>query len=233
MFKQASSNIRESIYGVLCNSPLPGNQVNWGNGTAFMIAPGICVTAAHVLHVEGDRLKPIHKNIEVIRSPDIGKQMTRARFIAEDKDRDLALIEIINPSNSSVVTLYNSKIESGTTCGSLGFPLATINMINNQAAFSIVERFQGSHISSFQRFAFPNNVFLDMYETDAVVYGGSSGCPGFTPDGNVFGMVIGTATETANDSTANSARLSISRWVPSMDIIAFAKANGVNGLKTV
>lgn len=41
MFKEANKKIRNSIYGVLCQSQLGGNQVNLGNGTAFMIAPGI------------------------------------------------------------------------------------------------------------------------------------------------------------------------------------------------
>ena len=107
--------MRESIYGILCQSPIAVDQVNCGNGTAFMIAPGVCATAAHVLHVEGDKSKPLHKKIEVIRTPDIGTPMAEAKLIAEDIDRDLALIEIINPVNLSIVTLYPSIIERGTT----------------------------------------------------------------------------------------------------------------------
>jgi S1-C subfamily serine protease len=225
MFRDPCIKIRESIYGVLCQSPIGVDQVNCGNGTAFMIAPGVCATTAHVLHIGGDKSKTLHKQIEVIRSPDIGGPMLKAKLIAEDIERDLALIEIISPANLSAVALYNHKIDSGTSCGSLGFPLASINIVNNQISFSLVERFQGAFISAFQRFNLPNNVFLDFYETDSVVYGGSSGCPGFTVEGKVFGMVIGTAAE--DDSTNNSTRLSISRWVPSMDIIEFARSNRI------
>lgn len=228
MFRNACKTIRESIYGVLCQSPIGTDQVNFGNGTAFMIAPGICATAAHVLHLEGDRTKPLHKKIEVIRAPEIGSQMLQAKLIAEDIDRDLALIEIINPTNSSTLTLFNSKIERGTACGAVGFPLAVVGIVNNQIAFDLVERFQGAYISAFQKFQLPNNVALDFYETDSVVYGGSSGCPGFTTEEVVFGMVIGTASE--NNSNTNSSRLAISSWVPSMDIIAFAKSKGINKL---
>jgi len=226
MFRNPCTKIRESIYGVLCQSPIGADQVNYGNGTAFMIAPGVCATTAHVLHIGGDKSKTLHKQIEVIRSPDIGGQMLKAKLIAEDFDRDLALIEIISPVNLSTVALYNHKIDSGTSCGSLGFPLASINIVNNQVSFSLVERFQGAFISAFQRFNLSNNVFLDFYETDSVVYAGSSGCPGFTVEGKVFGMVIGTAAE--GESTNNSTRLSISRWVPSMDIIEFAKSNRID-----
>ena len=72
---------------------------------------------------------------------------------------------------------------------------------------------------------------LDFYEIDAVVYGGSSGCPAFTIDGRIFGMVIGTASE--GDPNKNKARIAITRLVPSMDIKAFVKANGIKGLSTV
>lgn len=230
MFRDACKTIRESIYGVLCQSPLGSGQVNFGNGTAFMIAPGICATAAHVLHVEGDRSKPVHKKIEVIRAPDIGTPMLEARLIAEDIDRDLAFIEILNPVNTASLVLYNSKIDIGTACGALGFPLASVAVINNQIGFNLVERFQGAYISAFQRSKLPNNVSLDFYETDSVVYTGSSGCPGFTTEKKIFGMVIGTASE--NNSKDNSARLSISHWVPSMDIIAFARSKGIKILLT-
>lgn len=190
-----------------------------------MIAPGICATAAHVLHQEGDRSKPLHKKIEVIRAPDIGSPMLEAKLLAENTDRDLALIEIINPVHTSPLTLLNSRIDNGTTCGSLGFPLAKITMKENQTSFNLVERFQGAYISAFQKFSMPNNNSLDFYETDSVIYGGSSGCPGFNTDGSIFGMVIGTASD--ENPKNQSQRLAISRWVPSMDIIAFLKSNGI------
>jgi hypothetical protein len=229
MFRNTCKAIRESIYGVLCQSPLGAEQVNFGNGTAFMIAPGICATAAHVLHVEGNKTKPLHQKIEVIRAPDIGKAMLQARLIAEDVDRDLALIEIINPLNSTSLTLYSSKIDVGTNCGALGFPLSSVALMNNQIAFNLVERFQGAYLSAFQRFSLPGNLSLDLYETDSVVYSGSSGCPGFTVEEKIFGMVVGTASE--SNSKDNSSRLAISHWVPSMDIIGFAKSNGIKNLK--
>lgn len=228
MFRNTCKTIRESIYGVLCQSPIGADQVILGNGTAFMIAPGICTTAAHVLHVDGDKLKPLHKKIEVIRTPDIGTQMLQAKLIAEDIERDLALIEINNPGNSTTVVLYSSKIDIGTACGALGFPLASVATVNNQIAFNLVERFQGGFISAFQKFSLHNNFSLDFYETDSVVYGGSSGCPGFTVEEKIFGMAIGTASE--DNSKNNSSRLSISRWVPSMDIIAFARSKRIKQL---
>jgi hypothetical protein len=70
-----------------------------------------------------------------------------------------------------------------------------------------------------------NQVKLDIYETDSLMYSGSSGCPGYTVDGNVFGMHVATFTESKNKSA--SARLAISLWVPSMYILEFATKNNI------
>ena len=141
------------------------------------------------------------------------------------------MISINDPNPTPVLKLCNKKIDTGTACGALGFPLASVSVINNQPAFNLVERFQGSFISAFQTFGMPGNKFLDFYETDSVVYGGSSGCPGFTVEGNIFGMVIGTASDGTKQT--NYTRLAISRWVPSMDIIAFANMHGFSNLVTI
>jgi S1-C subfamily serine protease len=229
MFSKASKNIRTSIYGVLCQSPLKNNQVNFGNGTAFMIAPGICVTAAHVLHIEGNKDKPLHSRIEVIRCPDIGKQMSVARLIAEDIHRDLAILEITNPLDDSTVILHNQSVAIGTNCGALGFPLANVTEINKAMAFNLVERFQGAYISAFQNVSYDKNPTQDFYETDSLMYGGSSGCPGFTKDEIVFGMHVATITDGA--ATNNSSRLAIALWIPSMDIIKYAASNGIRNIQ--
>lgn len=229
MFRNVNKTIRESIYGVLCTSAVENNQTVCGTGTAFMIAPGVCATAAHVLHLDGDNTKALHQRIEIIRAPDIGTPMLVATLIAEDTERDLALIKIINPSNSSVITLYKTKIDSGINTGALGFPLAQVSLINNQITYKLTERFQGAHISAYNLAAYPHanpqNITLDTYETDSLTYSGSSGCPGFTTEAKCFGMVIGSVSEKNN--TENSARLAISLWVPSMDIINFAAGNGI------
>ena len=228
MFRKTCKTVRGSIYGVLCQSPLGKDQINFGNGTAFMIAPNICATASHVLHVDGDRTKPLHQKVEVIKSTDVGSPMKQAKIIAEDLERDLALIEISDSTSSIPLNLYSTIIDSGTSCGALGFPMAEISVINGQIAFSLVERFQGSYVSAFQKFMLRKDVLLDFYEIDAVVYGGSSGCPAFTVEGKIFGMVIGTAS--TEDDTKSKVRIAITRLVPSIDIIAYAKAKGIKGL---
>ncbi len=61
------------------------------------------------------------------------------------------------------------------------------------------------------------------------MYGGSSGCPGFTKDEMVFGMHVATITDGV--ASSNSSRLAIALWIPSMDIIKYAASNGIRNIK--
>jgi S1-C subfamily serine protease len=234
MFARACATMRSRIYGLMSVSPLGPSQAIATTGTAFMIAPGVLITAAHVLHAEGDVTRSVHTLFEVISAPDIGRKMERATLIAEDSRRDTALLRLESPRSASSVTLETSKVPIGTSCGSLGFPLATVVSSSTGPSLSLAERFQGANISAFH--AHPNHVGqpLDYYETDATMYGGSSGCPGFLIGGEVFGIHIasviarGKGTEAmppVNGGTQVD-RVGISIWVAAREIAAFARANG-------
>ena len=234
MFSQACSEIRNAIYGVVGTSQVGVNMVNCTNATAFMIAPGVLATAAHFIHIENDPTKPVHETFEAIRAPDVGQKMENAQLIAEDSTRDLALLRINNPRSEVCVTLEPDEVAIGTSCGSLGFPLAQIVFTQTGKMFNLIERFQGANISAFHTQVDPSGRQLPYYETDALMYKGSSGCPGFLVNGNVFGMHVRSAIEKprraadAPDAEEQpETRLAISLWVPSMDIIAFALDNGI------
>lgn len=234
MFEQACSEIRNAVYGVLGTSQIGKNRINYTNGTAFMIAPGILATAAHLVHVEGDPGKPVHQVFEVIRAPDIGQKPELAELVSEDTVRDVALLRIRNPRSLACVTLKQEGVPIGSICGSLGFPLARVTFTQTGKGFHLVERFQGANVSAFQTQTHPSGRTLPYYETDAIMYKGSSGCPGFLVDSIVFGMhvksVIERPSKTGGSTVAKrqpETRLAISLWVPSTEIIAFAKSNGV------
>ena len=228
MFSNACVRVRESVYGIMCSSTI-GNQLVYSTGTAFMIAPSYIITAAHVVHVESDINKPSHTKFELIRAPDIGQKMEKAQLIAEDTDRDVALLKIDNTRSNTYVTLKPNLAPNGTNCGSVGFPLAFVEFGQSSYTFRLVERFQGAYISGYSMPTIPSGRQLPYYETDALMYKGSSGCPGFLVDGNVFGMHNRSATEKAGKGTMSTeTRLAISLWIPSMDIHQFAATNGVN-----
>jgi hypothetical protein len=199
-----------------------------------MIAPGVLATAAHFCHIENDPSKPVHNRFEAIRSPDIGQKMEDVTLIAEDTLRDLALLRIENPRSTLHVQLECNIVSTGTNCGSLGFPLASVIFSQTGRMFNLVERFQGANISTYQTSIAPTGRTLGFYETDSLMYGGSSGCPGFLVDGRVFGMHVASIVDQAS-AQANAAkpgqasgnRLAISIWVPSAEIRDFAIANGI------
>ena len=232
MFSKACPQIRDSIYGVLGSSQLGAKGMTGSNATAYMIAPGILSTAAHFVHVENNPSKPIHTKFEAIRAPDIGQKMEIVKLIAEDPARDIALLRINNPRSNICVSLEANIVPIGTSCGSYGFPLAEVVFAKTGKTFSLVERFQGANISAVV--PSPSSQQISYYETDSLMYKGSSGCPGFLANGNVFGMHIRVRVERPKESSSSpkqtgqaETRLAISIWVPSMDIINFAKSNGI------
>jgi S1-C subfamily serine protease len=229
MFSKACAQVRESIYGVLGSSQVGETGITATNATAFMIAPGVLTTAAHFVHVENDFSKPVHTKFEVIRAPDIGQTMETAKLIAEEPTRDIALLRIDNPRSDICVSFEANRVPVGTSCGSYGFPLAKVAFRKTGKSFGLVERFQGASIS-----AFVSGKLLSYYETDALMYRGSSGCPGFLTSGNVFGMHNKSRVEKPKEAANQlkqegqaKTRLAISIWVTSMDIINFARANGI------
>jgi hypothetical protein len=193
-------------------------------------------------HFNNDPSKPVHTKFEVIRAPDVGQQMETAELIAQDPIRDVALLRVQTPRSSSCLTLETTQIARGTFCGSLGFPLAQVVFTPAGKLFNLVERFQGAFISAFNPYTHPAGQIVNRYETDSIMYGGSSGCPGFLVDGHVVGMQSASVIEQPQARIAPkgskkakqqqrqiqaSSHLSISIWVTSMDIIAFAHENGI------
>jgi len=227
-FSEACSQVREAVYGIKAFSQIGQNQFNISTGTAFMIAPGVLVTTAHLCHIQNDPIQQRHSNFAVIRAPDIGQRMESCIFIAEDVERDIALLKIVNPRSSRCVKLTKQRIAPGTPVGSIGFPLAFIH--SDTGAFHLIERFQGAYISSFHSVTTPTGRELYLYETDALMYKGSSGCPGFLVNGEVFGMhnaSIVNQPRVSERERQQEIRLAISLWVPAEDIIKFAKDNSI------
>jgi S1-C subfamily serine protease len=243
MFQEACRKNREAIYGIKAASQISENQVTFGTGSGFAIAPGIIATVSHLVHIDNDPNK-IHTHFEVIRSPDIGQKMESATLIAEDPNHDIALLKINNPRSDKCVTLEQSKVPSGTSCGSLGFPLGEVVVTGpGQVSYNLVERFQGSFISAFVQDRTPLGKSADFYEIDSLMYHGSSGCPGFLPNSRVVGMQSQSrlgenAAEvlqrakisqgTGDKKPIVNSQLAISMWVPSMDIVKTARDNGIS-----
>jgi S1-C subfamily serine protease len=231
MFAKASKKIRESTYGFLASSIIkqdgPQVAVNASNGTAFMVAPGYLITAAHSVHQETNPQKPVHQTFECIRTPDIGQKMEKAVFIGEDAIHDIALLKIEGAKNSSAVKFREDIVPRGTSCGFLGFPLANIQFLpTGQRSFNLFERFQGAYISNYITHNAGTPQERTFYEIDTLMYSGSSGCPAFTVDGVVVGMQVASVMQKRKEDE-QAERVAISLVVPSTEILTFLKAQKI------
>ncbi len=235
MFSQASMTVREAIYGVMASSLIGPDQLNISTGTAFSVSPGILVTAAHLCHVETNPANAVHSRFEVIRAPDIGSSMINVEFVSENPELDIAILRLPDGAAIARLELLQDQAPVGTPCGSLGFPLSSVAVAQNQRLFNLVLRFQGAYISSFQALRTPSGRDISFYETDSLMYKGSSGCPGFLEDGTCFGMhnrsrverAASGGTESSPDRETTETRLAISLWVPSMTIRDFLNTQGI------
>jgi len=227
MFSKATAQIRKSLYGIMART-VQGARTIHSMGSGVMIAPSYVITNAHILHQNNDVNSPYHKDMEVIRSPDIGKNCTSASLFKEDIARDLAILKI-NGATSTICPIFlDTILPSGTNLGSLGFPLATVNVVNNALAYGLNERFQGAFISAFFNEAVGSRIF-PWYEVDRVMYGGSSGCPFFTVDGKVVGLQAKVRTDLSNGGSSQDVHnfLAISLVIPSPEILRFARSCGI------
>lgn len=211
MFQKACSQLRHSIFGVRAGIKNQG-QITYSLGSGFLIAPDIIATTAHGMR---DLATGVHHNFfEVICSADIGKHPVPAELIFQDPSTDVAFLRVINGNYNSVVTMSGEFVNKGTMIGTLGFPLSEMT----NGVWILKERFQHGFVSGF----YPHNFYghmIQFYETDNLMYSGSSGCPAFTSDGVVIGMQCG------NLNSKQGNQLSISIVATAASILDLAKAN--------
>ncbi|MFX0210683.1 MAG: hypothetical protein ACFFDT_32185 [Candidatus Hodarchaeota archaeon] len=106
-----------------------------------MIAPDTIITAAHLTHMKSDVNQPNYIEYLLIRAPNIGESFETAQLIAEDPVRDVAILRLKNPRSTNCVILEGNIVPRGTSCGSLGFPLANVRPRGGGVHYSVFERF--------------------------------------------------------------------------------------------
>jgi len=131
--------------------------------------------------------------------------------------KDIALLRITDP-RTDAVTLRTERLAVGSPCGSVGFPLSGPNA--QTGGIDVFERFQGAYVSAHRPANIDGGLTTMFYETDSLMYPGSSGCPMFDEDGMVFAMQKASFNH-------GQARTSISLSIPAEEIAAFAQSTGV------
>jgi S1-C subfamily serine protease len=223
MFRYASANIRETLYGIIGRTNL-GATTNNCMGSGIMVAPNFIVTNSHILHLDGNTVNKNHTELMVIRSPDIGQDALAAQLIKEDTFRDIALLKINSSTSRPCAILETDRVPSGTSCGSLGFPLSSVASNNGGLRYTFIERFQGAFISAYITEDVSGKP-QSWYEVDRVMYGGSSGCPFFMENGKVIGLQTRVRNSDGNPHGNNY--LAISLLIPSPEVAAFLRSCGV------
>jgi len=217
MFEKALTENREAIYAILAPSPLPPGAATPSGGTAFMIAPGLLVTAARCVPEGAEPGNLPCTELSLVRAPDIGRGTERAALVSLDRGKGLALLRIDAPRSGAFLRILGTPVPIGTPCAYSGFPRLAMGPAPRPGA-SLIEMFQGASISSSVGTASPEGELVSRYVTDAPLVGDASGCPGFLSSGEVFGML---------DCPPGDIRSAVPSWVPSMDILSFARGNGV------
>ena len=230
MFKYACSKIRDNIYALVGSSPNEPGKYDEENllslGTAFMVAPGILLTASHLVHIQSSRSNPIHQSFEVVR-PDAVRRVENATFLVEDEERDMALLQIDNPSSDKCVYLEPNQMPIGASCGLMGFPLPTEDGDN----LYFLKRFQSGCLSAYTPLTMPSGRRDKFYELDFLAYIGSTGGPVFLANGHILGMYVRSlknAGLVTNVKNPLETRQMISLCIPSMEIIEFLGEQGID-----
>lgn len=155
-----------------------GNTTQHSNekssGTGFFVSSnGYIITNNHV--VEGA------KNIKVTKVGGDGYKKYNAKVEVSDKQNDLAIIKITDPSFSTIGVLpYTFKFKAanvGEDCFVLGYPLVSTMGTDIKLTNGIIS----------SRTGFNGNV--SEYQMSAPVQPGNSGGPLFDKSGNIIGVV--------------------------------------------
>jgi len=94
-----------------------GEVADFGHGSGFAVAPNRVVTNAHVVALAMENPKDV--TVGVV--PSEGSQAYRARIVAADPARDLALIEL-EEGSLIPLALYGGPLADGSPVAALGYP---------------------------------------------------------------------------------------------------------------
>ncbi len=146
---------------------------NW-TGTAFLVAPNVFMTNAHVADgASRIRLSSLQGNLD-------------AEPIISDSTNDLALLRVATPSHLQPLAFRSSGVGLAQSITTLGYPLAGLMGSGIQVTQGVISGLFGAH----------NDIRLLQFT--APIQPGSSGSPLLDETGAVLGVVSFTFTRTQN-----------------------------------
>lgn len=183
MFSTYDENNDKEVYLKMYPISTTPTNVGTSSGTGFLLSTnGFIITNYHV--IDGAR------NISVSGLNDDNNKKYSAQVEVSDKQNDLAIIKITDPTYKPIVGIpYTFKFTTssvGEDCFVLGYPLISSMGIDIKLTNGIISSKTG----------FDGNIA--QYQISAPVQPGNSGGPLFDKNGNVIGIVQAKHTQAEN-----------------------------------
>ena len=158
-----------------------GEVSDFGHGSGFAVAPNRIVTNAHVVALAAQDPKSIVVGVV----PTEGSQAYRARVVAVDQARDLALVELAEGSIPPI-PLYVGPLEDGSPVAALGYP-GNVDLATAQSANDYITPVPATRSVGIFSNVRPINGITTLLHT-ANIARGHSGGPLLDQCGRVLGV---------------------------------------------
>jgi V8-like Glu-specific endopeptidase len=159
-----------------------GEVVGFGHGSGFAVGPNRIVTNAHVVAQAAEGVE----NVAVGVVPSEGSQAFRARVVAVDQARDLALVEVGEGARFTPIPLYTGTLDDGSQVAALGYP-GNVDLATAQSSQDYITPLPPTRSVGIFSNVRPINGITTLLHT-ANIARGNSGGPLLDPCGRVLGV---------------------------------------------
>lgn len=161
-----------------------GEVTGFGHGSGFAIAPNRVVTNAHVV-AQARQAEQEGRTVSVGIVPSQGAQASRARIIAFDPARDLALLEV-EDARIPPIPLYAGPLDDGAPIAALGYP-GNVDLATARSADDYIQPLPPTRSVGIFSNVRPINGITTLLHT-ANIARGHSGGPLLDQCGRVLGV---------------------------------------------
>lgn len=160
-----------------------GEVADFGHGSGFAVAPNRIVTNAHVVALAAQGSPDV--TVGVV--PSEGDKAFRARVVAVDPPRDLALLEL-EEGSLPTIPLYVGRLDDGSPVAALGYP-GNVDLATAQSAEDYITPLPPTRSVGIFSNVRPINGITTLLHTASIARGHSGG-----PLLDACGRVIGVNT---------------------------------------
>ncbi|HYD13583.1 MAG TPA: trypsin-like peptidase domain-containing protein [Allosphingosinicella sp.] len=161
-----------------------GEVTGFGHGSGFAVAPNRVVTNAHVI-AQARQAEQEGRTVSIGVVPSQGAQASRARVVAFDPARDLALLEV-EEGRLPPIPLYVGPLDDGVQIAALGYP-GNVDLATARSADDYIQPLPPTRSVGIFSNVRPINGITTLLHT-ANIARGHSGGPLLDQCGRVLGV---------------------------------------------